>query len=83
MNKDIADSCTRQSASTNDINKTIININNSIANTINDAQTNTSNSSDLAQLASLLHSLITQFKVSEENADFQIARKQEDNIELF
>lgn len=84
MNKDIAESCIRQSESAKDINATIININNSISNTIGDAQQNTSDSSDLAQLASLLHMLITQFKISEISEKKQFAEHQhKDNIELF
>ena len=84
MNKDIADSSASQSKSANDINSTIIEINNAITSTINDAQQNTSDSSDLAQLASLLHMLITQFKISEIEED-ELPQNiiQEDNIELF
>ena len=68
MNKDIANSCINQSHSANTINETILSINNAISQTITKAQKNTSDSSDLAQLASLLHSLIIQFKVSEQNS---------------
>jgi len=84
MNKDIAESCIQQSASANDINATIISINNSISRTIGDAQQNTSDSSDLAQLASLLHTLIIQFKVSDQQDEMlQAVTQYEDNIELF
>lgn len=84
MNKDIADSCIKQSASAHDINTTIININSSISSTIGDAQQNTSDSSDLAQLASLLHTLIIQFKVSNKLEDvLQADNQPEGNVELF
>lgn len=84
MNKDIADSSVSQSISASDINSTIININGSIANTIGNAQRNTSDSSDLAQLSSLLHMLIIKFKVSDnmEREDL-ITMNQEDGVELF
>lgn len=68
MNKDIANSCINQSHSANTINDTILSINNAISQTITKAQQNTSDSSDLAQLAALLHSLIVQFKVSEQSS---------------
>jgi len=84
MNKDIADSCVSQSKSAKDINATIISINDTIAETIGDAQQNTSDSSDLAQLASLLHTLITQFKVAEStDTESQLKNHQEDCVELF
>jgi len=66
--KNIAESCINQSSSSNVINDTILNINNATSQTILKAQQNTSDSSDLAQLASLLHSLIIQFKVSEKTS---------------
>lgn len=84
MNKDIADSSINQSESARDINATIININNSISDTIGDAQQNTSDSSDLAQLASLLHMLIIQFKVSDVSEKNSLIDDQnEGNVELF
>ncbi len=84
MNKDIADSCISQSEAANDINATIININDSISCTIGDAQKNTSDSSDLAQLASLLHMLITQFKVTDNPEEIvPVLLHQEEDIELF
>ncbi len=84
MNKDIADSCISQSESANEINATIININNSISSTIGDAQKNTSDSSDLAQLASLLHMLITQFKVTDKPTEASsVLAHQKEDIELF
>jgi len=59
-------------------------INDSIAETIGNAQQNTSDSSDLAQRASLLHTLITQFKVAETiDTESQLKTHQEDCVELF
>jgi len=84
MNKDIADSCVSQSKSAKDINETIISINDSIAETIGEAKQNTSDSSDLAQLASLLYTLITQFKVTEvPDTEPPLNTYQEDSVELF
>ena len=84
MNKDIADSCISQSESACDINSTIIKINDSISKTIGNAKQNTSDSSDLAQLASLLHSLITQFTVTDKpEKPLQAAMQDENAVELF
>jgi len=84
MNKNIAKSCINQSSSSNVINDTILNINNAISQTILKAQQNTSDSSDLAQLASLLHSLIIQFKVSEQTSIKETSyNENNDCVELF
>jgi len=65
------------------INDTILNINNAISQTILKAQQNTSDSSDLAQLASLLHSLIIQFKVSEQAGVNETTYNDHECVELF
>ena len=83
MNKNIAKSCINQSCSSNVINDTILNINNAISQTILKAKKNTSDSGDLAQLASLLHSLIVQFKVSEKTTNNDEAYNKHECVEIF
>jgi len=84
MNKNIAESCINQSGSSSVINDTILSINNAISQTILKAQKNTSDSGDLAQLASLLHSLIIQFKVSEQTSINETSNNNTNEcIELF
>lgn len=87
MNTNIAESCTNQSDSANVIKETILGINNEVSQTLMKAKKNTSDSSDLAQLAFLLQSLIMQFKVSEHakvNTVKEIAYDNEQEcVELF
>ncbi len=85
-NQDIARVCQHQSETASEINQLIININKTVSDTMDRALQNTSDSSDLAQLSILLTSLITQFKISENQeiaAHQQIGSIHEDDAELF